>query len=55
LQVANLAVFRFVPLYTAKLRLRALPTDDAEREALLSGLKVLAGPKQKGPPGGGQG
>ena len=43
--VANVAVFSFVPqwFYTARLELRPLPQDDHDREALLSGLDVLAG------------
>jgi hypothetical protein len=42
--VANLAVFGFVPqfFYTGKLKLRPLPSDEAEREALLSELTALA-------------
>jgi hypothetical protein len=44
-QVANLAVFGFVPqwFYTAKLTLRPLPQDDRDRRALISRLNVLAG------------
>jgi hypothetical protein len=43
--VANLAVFGWVPIWvwTARHRLRRLPQDDRDREALISGLEVLAG------------
>jgi hypothetical protein len=42
--VANVAVFGFVPqwFYTERLKLRPLPADDRERQALLEGLKALA-------------
>jgi hypothetical protein len=44
LAVGNVAVFGFVPqrFYTERLRLRELPDDRAEREALLTGLEALA-------------
>ena len=42
--VANLAAFGFVPqwFFTAELRLRALPDDARDRQALLDGLAAIA-------------
>jgi hypothetical protein len=42
--VGNVCVYGFVPqwFYTTRLQLRPLPQDNAEREALLSGLDALA-------------
>jgi hypothetical protein len=43
--IADVAVFGWLPqgFFTARLRLRLLPEDEREREALLSGLDALAG------------
>jgi hypothetical protein len=43
--VGTLAVFGFLPqwFYTERLKLRALPSDEMERQALLDGLDALAG------------
>ena len=42
--VADVAVFGFLPMWwiAAKLRLRAMPEDESDRQALLSGLDALA-------------
>ena len=44
LAVGNVAVFGFVPqwFYVDRLKLRALPEDAREREALVTGLEALA-------------
>jgi hypothetical protein len=42
--VANVAVYGFIPqfFYASRLKLRQLPSDERERQALLSGLAALA-------------
>ena len=42
--VADVAVFGFLPMWwiATKLRLRAMPEDENDRQALLSGLDALA-------------
>ena len=44
--VGNIAVFGFIPqwFYVDRLRLRSLPEDAREREALVTGLEALARP-----------
>ena len=43
--VANVAAFNFIPnwFYVERLKLRELPEDRAERQALLSGLNAIGG------------